>query len=59
MHEEMQMLLLKLGSEMGFNVWIAKNDKGKAIDGQRFKDMHGIIADLQLEIADDVKRQLN
>lgn len=56
LHEEMQMLLLKLGSEMGFNVWIAKNDKGKAIDGQRFKDMHGIIADLQLEIADDVKK---
>jgi Tfp pilus assembly protein PilF len=54
-HEEMQMLLLKLGIEMGFNVWIAKNDKGKAIDGKRFKDINGILIDLPHEIEGNVK----
>jgi hypothetical protein len=33
-HEEMQWLLLKLGSEMGFGVWVARNDRGRSYKGQ-------------------------
>jgi len=51
-HEEMQSLLLKLGSEMGFQVWIAKNDKGKDI----FEGMVSRIDDFPPEIEDDVKK---
>lgn len=28
-HEEIQWLLLKLGSEMGFSVWVARNDRNR------------------------------
>src|SRR5690606_14665593 len=33
-HEEMQWLLLKLGSEMGFGLWVARNDRGRSYKGQ-------------------------
>lgn len=56
LHEEMQMLLLKIGSEMGFDVWIAKNDKGKDVDGQRYRDIRGFITDFPVEIKTDVKK---
>jgi tetratricopeptide (TPR) repeat protein len=55
LHEEMQMLLLKLGSEMGFKVWIAKNDKGKDVNGQRYKDIPGFINDFPVEIEINIK----
>jgi hypothetical protein len=30
-HTEMQWLLLKLGSDMGLDVWVARNDKNKKL----------------------------
>ncbi len=39
MHEGVQYLLLKLGSEMGLDVWVARNDKGKEVNGCRFIDI--------------------
>ena len=33
-HTEIQWLLLKLGSDMGFRVWVAENDRNK--DFERF-----------------------
>lgn len=33
-HEEMQWLLLKLGSEMGFGLWVARNDRGRSYRGK-------------------------
>jgi hypothetical protein len=35
-HSEIQWLLLKLGSDMGLDVWVAKNDKSKSYKGQPF-----------------------
>ena len=32
-HTAVQFLLLELGSEMGFNVWVARNDRGKVHNG--------------------------
>lgn len=29
-HEEIQNLLLRMGADMGFDVWVARNDKGRA-----------------------------
>ena len=38
-HEEIQYTLLKLGSEMGLDVWVAKNDQNKSFEGRPFKDI--------------------
>ena len=41
-HEEIQWLLLKLGSEMGFGLWVARNDRGKSFQGQTLGDFPGM-----------------
>lgn len=38
-HTEVQYLLLKLGSDMGFGVHVASNDQGREWKGQRLGDM--------------------
>lgn len=38
-HTEIQYKLLKLGSDMGYEVWVARNDKGKAWRGRAFSDI--------------------
>lgn len=38
-HEGIQWLLLKLGSEMGFDVWLARNDRGRSYNGRPLADM--------------------
>lgn len=41
-HEEMQWLLLKLGSEMGFGLWVARNDGGRSYKGQLLGSFAGM-----------------
>jgi hypothetical protein len=41
-HEEIQSLLLKLGSEMGFALWVARNDRGKAFRGKVLGEVPGV-----------------
>lgn len=38
-HDELQWLLLKLGNDMGLSVWVARNDRGKEVRGNRFRDL--------------------
>lgn len=38
-HEEIQWLLLDLGSKMGLEVWVARNDRGKAFRGRAFQEI--------------------
>ena len=38
-HTEIQWLLLKLGNDMGFDVWVARNDKGREYDGHKFSGL--------------------
>lgn len=35
-HEEIQWLLLQLGQKLGFELWIANNDRGKSYNGKRW-----------------------
>lgn len=42
-HNEIQWLLLKLGSEMGLQLWVARNDRGRRWAGQRFDQFPGIL----------------
>ena len=38
-HTEIQGRLLQLGSDMGFSVWVARNDKGRHWGGKAFADL--------------------
>jgi hypothetical protein len=48
-HLEVQFLLLKLGSDMGFSVWVARNDKGKEFEGKKFSNFKGLKQELPLQ----------
>jgi hypothetical protein len=37
-HTEMQYLLLKLGSDLGFDVWVARNDRNREVRGKKLSD---------------------
>lgn len=48
-HTEVQWLLLKLGSDMGFGVWVARNDKGRSYKGKSFGDLPRLKEELPLQ----------
>jgi len=48
-HEEIQHLLVKLGNEMGFGVWLAKNDRGHKFGEQVLGEMPGVLASLPMQ----------
>jgi len=48
-HTEIQWHLLKLGSNMGFDIWVARNDRGKSWDGKKFIDIPKLKTELPLQ----------
>src|SRR5262249_20141440 len=42
-HSEIQWQLLKLGSDMGLNVWVARNDRSREWKGHAFADVPRLI----------------
>lgn len=48
-HTEIQYLLLKLGSDMGFDVWVARNDRGREINGRKFSERFKLKNNLPLQ----------
>ena len=38
-HEEMQWLLIKLGSDMGLDIWVARNDRNRKFNGLEFQNV--------------------
>lgn len=45
-HTEIQYMLLKLGSDMGFDVWAARNDKGREFKGKKISNIPRIKSEL-------------
>lgn len=45
-HTEIQYLLLKLGSDMGFDIWAAKNDRGREYKGKKIINIPRIKSEL-------------
>lgn len=45
-HTEIQHTLLALGADMGFNVWVARNDRSKSWQGVVLGEMPGMIDEL-------------
>ncbi len=48
-HLEIQYLLLKLGSDMGLDVWAARNDRGREYNGARITDIARLQDELPLQ----------
>jgi len=57
-HEEIQWLLLKLGSDMGFDLWVARNDRGRTVKGQRFADLPKLKSELPLQFDEATNRTI-
>jgi hypothetical protein len=57
-HTEIQYLLLKLGSDMGFNVWVARNDRSRTFDGRKFSEIPGLRSSLPLQFDDATNRTI-
>ena len=45
-HDEIQHMLLKLGNEMGFDLWLARNDRSRTFAGRVLGQMPGVRASL-------------
>jgi hypothetical protein len=48
-HTEIQWLLLKLGNDMGLDVWVARNDRNREYNGNRFSDLPRLKSELPLQ----------
>jgi hypothetical protein len=57
-HTEVQWLLLKLGSDMGLDVWVARNDRGQSYDGQGFAALPRLKQDLPLQFDEATTRTI-
>jgi len=57
-HEEIQWLLLKLGSEMGFDVWVARNDRGRQLKGRNHQDLTKLKSELPLQFDEATNRTI-
>ena len=51
-HTEIQWLLLKLSSDMGFHIWVAKNDKSKEYKGKKFCELPKLKGEIPLQFDD-------
>lgn len=57
-HQEVQFLLLKLGSDMGLDVWVARNDKGKGFQGHPFRSLRGFRQELPRQFDENTNRTI-
>jgi len=57
-HTEIQWHLLRLGSDMGFDLWVARNDRNKTWDGKRFADLSRMKTELPLQFDDATNRTI-
>jgi len=57
-HSEVQWLLLKLGSDMGFDLWVARNDRGRQVRGQKFTDLPKLKSELPLQFDEATNRTI-
>lgn len=57
-HAEIQWLLLKLGSDMGLDVWVARNDRGREVEGHRFADVPHLKEELPLQFDEATNRTI-
>lgn len=57
-HDEIQWLLLHLGSKMNLDVWVASNDKSKGFKGRYFKDLPRLLEALPVQFNEATNRTI-
>jgi hypothetical protein len=57
-HTQIQWMLLKLGNDMGLDVWVAKNDRSRGVGGQKFSDLPRLKKDLPLTFDEATNRTI-
>jgi predicted RNA-binding protein len=57
-HTEIQWLLLKLGHDMGFDVWVARNDRSRGVPGHQFTELPHLKSELPLQFDDATNRTI-
>jgi hypothetical protein len=57
-HVEIQYALLKLGSEMGLDLWVARNDRSRTWNGATFGDVAGMISELPTQFNEATNRTI-
>ena len=57
-HEEIQWLLLKLGSDLGLGVWVARNDRNKEYKGKSFQSIPNLLAELPIRFDEASNRTI-
>jgi len=57
-HTELQWSLLKLGNDMGLDVWVARNDRSRDWNGHHFTDLPRLRADLPLQFDEATNRTI-
>ena len=57
-HTEIQWLLLKLGNDMGLDVWVARNDRGRSYGGHCFSELPRLIEKLPRQFDETTTRTI-
>jgi hypothetical protein len=57
-HTEIQWLLLNLGSNMGLDVWVARNDRSRTVNGRRLSDVPRMKSQLPLQFDEATTRTI-
>lgn len=57
-HTEMQWLLLSLGCKMGFDVWVAKNDRNRSFKNAKFTSLRTLKKELPLQFDEATNRTI-
>lgn len=57
-HTEIQWLLLKLGNDIGLEVWVARNDRNKSYKGNKFGDLPRLKAKLPILFEEESQRTI-
>jgi predicted RNA-binding protein len=57
-HEEIQLLLLRLGSELGLDVWVARNDRNREFNGEHFQNIPNLRRELPRQFDDATNKTI-
>ncbi len=57
-HSEIQYHLLKLGAELGLDIWVARNDRGKRYNGEFLGSLPGMLDELPTQFNEATNRTI-
>ncbi|MCJ7544970.1 MAG: hypothetical protein MUP47_10505 [Phycisphaerae bacterium] len=57
-HTEIQYLLLRLGADMGLEVWVARNDRGRSFNGVALGNLPSMVEELPKQFNEATRRTI-